>query len=200
MTTSSGDSFGTIVAAGDARQLTETKVRNALKHFTGVVSQIPPMTSALKWQGRKLYELARSGQVVERPARNVRVYSLEYIWGTGWGKPRPKAILHITCSKGTYIRTLCADLGQHLGCGAYMSFLVRTRVGCFRVEDSLTLEEINRAISAGTIERFIVKDEEALADLLPVTVKKGLLNLLNPAQNYTCRGLTSYPPALKKAL
>ncbi len=198
LTTSSGDSFGPIVAAGDARQLTETKIRNALKHFTGVVSQVPPMTSALKWQGRKLYELARSGRVVERPARNVRVHSLKYIWGTGWGKPRPKALLHITCSKGTYIRTLCADLGQHLGCGAYMSFLVRTRAGRFRIEDSLTLEEINSAVSAGTIERFIVKNEEALAVLLPVTVKNGAVKSVKSGSKLYLPGVDKLPAGLEE--
>ena len=198
LTTSTGDSFGTKVAAGDARQITETDVRTALKFFTGVVSQVPPMTSALKWQGRKLYELARSGQVVERPARNVRVHSLEYIWGTGWGCPRPKALLHITCSKGTYIRTLCADLGQHLGCGAHMSFLVRTRAGCFRIEDSLTLEEIPTAVSAGTIESFIVKNEEALAVLSAVTVKNGAIKSVKAGSKLYLPGVEKLPPDLEE--
>lgn len=196
LTTSTGDSFGTKVTAGDARQLTETDIRTALKLFTGVVSQVPPMTSALKWQGRKLYELARSGLVVERPARNVRVHSLKYIWGTGWGNPRPKALLHITCSKGTYIRTLCADLGQHLGCGAYMSFLVRTRAGCFKIEDSLTLEEILAAVSAGTIASFIIKNEEALAAFSAVTVKNGAVKSVKSGSKLYLPGVDKLPPGL----
>ena len=131
----------------------ETKVRNALKDF-GVVSQIRFMTSALKWQGRKLYELARSSQVVERsrPERQG-VFTWNIFGAPRMGQAAPHCYSPYYLFQRHPIRTLCGDLGQHLGCGAYMSFLVRTRSRLLRVEDSLTLEEINRAISAGTMRK-----------------------------------------------
>ncbi len=196
LTTSTGDSFGTKIAAGDARQLTEDELRAALGLFTGIVSQVPPMTSALKWQGRKLYELARSGRVVDRPARTITVHSLEYIWGTGWGSRRPKALLHITCSKGTYIRTLCEDLGQHLGCGAYMSFLVRVRAGSFKIENSHTLEDIKTAVSEGSISNFITQNAEALAAFPAVTVKSGAIKSVASGSKLYLPGVEHMPASL----
>jgi len=173
ITTSTGDSLGRITSRGNATVLTEKAVRSALPAFTGQISQIPPMTSAIKQQGKKLYQLARDGIVVDRPARSVTIYALEYVWGTGWGSPHPRALLHLSCSKGTYVRTLCEDLGAYLGCGAYMSFLVRTRAGIFSISDSVTLEEIKAAIIAGKLQDIIIPMDNALASMPAVIVKKG---------------------------
>lgn len=171
--TSTGDSYGQVTAQVNAAGLTEKTVRESLPAFTGEISQVPPMTSAIKQQGKKLYQLARDGIVVDRPARKVTIYSLEYIWGSGWGTPHPRALLHLSCSKGTYVRTLCEDLGSFLGCGAHMSFLVRTRAGVFNISDSITLEEIKAAaIDCQLIEKVIPMDN--VLDGLPVvTVKNG---------------------------
>ena len=119
---------------------TEAEVRSALPRFTGEIDQIPPMYSAIKVNGQKLYDIARRGGTVEREPRRITIRSLEYL-GMEDGDP----ILRIRCSKGTYIRTLCHDLGQALGCGGCMAALRRTASGSFRVEDARRIADITRA-------------------------------------------------------
>ena len=116
------------------------EVRAALEHFTGELLQLPPMYSAIKQNGKKLYEIARAGGEVERKPRHVTIYRLDC---TGERKDGDFE-LEVECSKGTYIRTLCDDIGRELGCGACMSGLRRTRAGGFDVRDALTLEEIEQ--------------------------------------------------------
>ena len=118
-------------------QITRGELQNVLARFTGELSQVPPMYSAIKIGGRKLYELARQGKEIERPARTVRIFELELLSGSGrdWQ-------LRVHCSKGTYVRTLCHDIGQALGCGACMSSLRRTQAGQFTLRQSLTMERI----------------------------------------------------------
>lgn len=111
----------------------------ALEAFRGEIEQLPPMYSAIKLGGKKLYEIARAGGEVERQPRPVTIYNLECT-----GESEGDFILEVECSKGTYIRTLCDDIGRALGCGACMSGLRRTRAGGFDVKDALTLEEIER--------------------------------------------------------
>jgi tRNA pseudouridine55 synthase len=128
---------------------TEAEVRSALPRFTGEIDQIPPMYSAIKVNGRKLYEIARRGGEVERQPRPVTIYALEHL-GTRDGDH----ILRVECSKGTYIRTLCHDLGQALGCGGCMAALRRTAVGAFRVEDAVKIGAVTRE----TRERLLLVD------------------------------------------
>ena len=115
-------------------------VKAALDAFIGQIEQIPPMYSAVKVNGQKLYQIARRGGEVERAARKITIYSIEHM-GTDGGDH----ILRIRCSKGTYIRTLCHDLGQALGCGGCMAALRRTASGAFRVEDARRIGQISRA-------------------------------------------------------
>jgi tRNA pseudouridine55 synthase len=171
VTTSTGDSFGQVTSQSNASGISEKTVRAALPVFTGVIKQIPPMTSAIKQQGKKLYQLARDGIVVDRAARSVTIYSLEYIWGTGWGGPHPRALLHLSCSKGTYVRTLCEDLGNYLGCGAHMSFLVRTRAGIYNISDSATIEDIRASVTEGKLNDIVIPMENVLAGFPVVVVK-----------------------------
>jgi tRNA pseudouridine55 synthase len=112
-------------------------LESTVHEFLGTYEQIPPMYSALKVNGRKLYELAREGKEVERTARQVTIQSIRLIY-----KDKNRAVIHAACSKGTYIRTLCEDIGQRLGLPATMVFLLRTRVGPFDVSQAVTLEEI----------------------------------------------------------
>lgn len=121
--------------------VTEEQIRQVLSHFQGEISQIPPMYSAIKINGKKLYELARQGKEIERKPRTVVIHklSLEELC-----LEKDEFAIEVTCSKGTYIRSLCHDIGQELGCGAAMKSLVRTRVGNFRLEDALTLEQIEK--------------------------------------------------------
>ena len=133
------------------------EVRAALEHFTGELLQLPPMYSALKVNGKKLYELAREGKTVERKARPVCFYEIEIL-----EMDLPMVRFSVTCSKGTYIRTLCHDIGQKLGCGACMEELTRTASGEYRWEDSITLDEVQKEMEEGILEKRILSISEVL--------------------------------------
>lgn len=149
------------------KRLDEKSVRSAVFTFLGEYDQIPPMYSALKVNGRKLYELAREGKEVERRPRKVRIRELEIL-----DCDLPSVKMRVVCSKGTYIRTLCHDIGDRLGCGGAMEFLVRSRVGIFRIEDALTLGQIKELADQHTIEGVIIKPDAVFADDQAVVVKK----------------------------
>ncbi len=140
ITTATQDSFGEVLQQREAAHLTKGDVAYALARFHGPIMQVPPMVSAVKVGGKRLYELAREGVEVERQPRQViihRVQLLDFRPG-----PNPTAMIDVVCSKGTYIRTLAHDLGEMLQVGAHMSYLVRTRSGSFRLEEAATLEEL----------------------------------------------------------
>ena len=132
------DTTGAVLATSPERP-TLSELEAALGAFRGEIEQLPPMYSALKHNGKKLYEIARVGGEVERKPRPVTIYRLECT-----GERDGDFVLEVECSKGTYIRTLCDDIGRALGCGACMSGLRRTRAGGFDVRDALTIEEIER--------------------------------------------------------
>ena len=132
----------------------EAQVRAAVLGFTGEYDQIPPMYSALKVDGKKLYELARQGKVVERAPRRVIIHGIEIE-----SVELPRVTMTVHCSKGTYIRTLCHDIGQKLGCGACMESLLRVRVGRFPVEESLRLSQIEALRDSGGLAARIVPIE-----------------------------------------
>jgi len=135
--TDTGDDTGTITNSIDCTMPTQSKIEEVLASFLGTIEQVPPMYSAIKVQGKKLYELARAGITVERKARVITIHKINLI------KLDKKSFLFdVTCSKGTYIRSLCLDIGAKINCPATMSFLVRTRVGSFSLDQAFTLEEI----------------------------------------------------------
>lgn len=129
---------------------TEEDVKEAIMGFIGEYQQIPPMYSALKVNGQKLYELARAGKEVERKARTVIIHKIEILQ-----MELPRVHMRVACSKGTYIRTLCADIGEKIGCGGVMAFLKRTRVGEFTAEDAITLSGLQELKDAGKLESCI---------------------------------------------
>lgn len=131
------------------------KVQEAILSFVGGYDQIPPMYSALKVNGKKLYELARAGKEVERAGRRVDISSIEIL-----ETALPRVRFRVCCSKGTYIRTLCHDIGRKLGCGGAMQSLKRTRVGEFCLQDALSLEEIEALKRAGCLEGKLIPVEE----------------------------------------
>ena len=133
----------------------EEDVRSAILSFVGPYDQIPPMYSALKVNGKKLYELAREGQEVERKARRITIHEIRILEIN-----LPEVKLEVTCSKGTYIRTLCHDIGQKLGCGGCMKELLRTRVERFGLEDSIRLGEIAQLQKEGILEEKIIAIDE----------------------------------------
>lgn len=148
-------------------EVSDDEVREAILSFVGEYAQIPPMYSALKVNGKKLYELAREGKTVERKARNVQIFSIEIL---EIALPRVRMSIH--CSKGTYIRTLCHDIGQKLGCGGCMEQLLRTRVGVFELKDTLKLAEIDQLAKQGVVEERIVSVDELFDDYFKVWTKE----------------------------
>lgn len=147
--------------------VTEEQVLEVLPAFWGKIMQIPPMYSALKVNGKKLYEYAREGKVIEREARPVEIYEL-----TVEKIELPRITMTVSCSKGTYIRTLCHDIGQALGCGGCMESLVRTRVGDFHLEQAITLKELEAKRDAGELDSCLVTVEQIFAGLPAVTTRK----------------------------
>ena len=158
ITTDTQDMSGTVLEEKPVNA-TEEQVRETIAGFVGEQMQIPPMYSALKINGKKLYELAREGKTVERKARPVCFYQIEVL-----DIQLPVVQIRVTCSKGTYIRTLCHDIGQKLGCGGCMEQLLRTRVGRFSLEESHTLSEVEQAVSEGTVCKWIYPVENVLAE------------------------------------
>ena len=137
LTTDTQDTTGTVLSELPVT-VTEEDLRAVLPRFTGEIEQIPPMYSAVKVQGRKLYELARKGAEVERKPRAVTIFALELLGQTG----KNEYALRVRCSKGTYIRTLCHDIGAVLGCGGAMSALERTMAAGFTLSEAVTLEQV----------------------------------------------------------
>lgn len=141
-------------------EVTEEAVREAVMSFLGQYDQIPPMYSALKVNGKKLYELARAGKEVERQARAVEILEIQV------EEIRlPRVTMTVSCSKGTYIRTLCYDIGRKLGCGGCMESLLRTRVDRFELSESLKLAEIERLRDEGTLAGHVVPVDGIFQDL-----------------------------------
>ena len=132
--------------------VTREELEAVMRQFLGDYDQIPPMYSALKVQGKKLYELAREGRVIERKPRRVQILGLEL---RGMEEDGIHVHMRVHCSKGTYIRTLCHDIGERLGCGAAMEKLIRTRVGVFKIEDALTLAQVEVCVQNQKIDHLI---------------------------------------------
>lgn len=165
VTTDTQDTTGQVLEVHEAQaaSLSEEQVCRAIQGFVGDYAQIPPMYSALKVNGKKLYQLARAGKEVEREARPVQILELTIL-----EMNLPRVRIRVTCSKGTYIRTLCHDIGNALGCGGCMEHLLRTRVDSFRVEDSLRLSQIEDLRDEGRLDACIVHVEQALAAYEPL--------------------------------
>ena len=130
--------------------ISEDKLNEALSRFVGDIEQIPPMYSAIKVGGKKLYELARRGEEIERKARKINISKLEIMSHDG------DYVLDVACSKGTYIRTLCNDIGDYLTCGGCMSSLRRVKAGVFGIENAHTLAEVQAAADNGTADKLVI--------------------------------------------
>ncbi|MCL5289946.1 MAG: tRNA pseudouridine(55) synthase TruB [Bacillota bacterium] len=191
ITTSSQDAFGEILACQDASGVTPAQLMEILPSFVGNIQQIPPMTSAIKVKGQRLYELERQGKRVEVPTRVVTIYELKIIDSWDWQTPHPRILFDVTCSKGTYVRTLCSDIGKALGCGAYMSFLLRTRVAAFGLESSVTLDAL--AGSAGE-----EGCPEALIPMLQAVQHLPAVEIQPSAQKSVTSGATLYPSGIRQ--
>jgi len=168
--TDSLDVDGTVVEEADASGVTEAEARRALGALVGPQMMVPPMHSAARVDGKRLYDLARKGQEVEREGRPVTVHSAELVaFAPG---PRATALADIRCSKGTYVRTLAEQLGERLGVCAHLSFLVRTAVGAQTLEAATALEELQEAHEAGRLEEEMVPLASALGHLPEVRLSE----------------------------
>ncbi|HEY8353935.1 MAG TPA: tRNA pseudouridine(55) synthase TruB [Methylophilaceae bacterium] len=164
-TTTTGDAEGEILERSGIR-VTEKEFKGVLRKFVGHIEQVPPMYSALKHQGRALYEYARDGVAVERPAREVTIHAIEL---TGFDEDAQHAEIEVVCSKGTYIRTLAEDIGKTLGCGAHLAGLRRLSTGHFRLENAYTLEQLER-MTTEERDALLLGVDAAVADLPEVTL------------------------------
>lgn len=144
----------------------EDRVREVIGSFRGRSLQVPPMYSALKVNGKKLYELAREGKVVERGARPIEIYELEIL-----SMELPEVRIRVSCSKGTYIRTLCADIGDRLGCGGCMKTLLRTKVEDFCIEDAYTLSQIEAIRDRGELGQVVIPVDQIFHRLKKVQIR-----------------------------
>ena len=165
ITTDTLDLSGTISSRSEVT-VSEKEIEKTMLRFVGGYDQIPPMYSALKVNGKKLYELAREGKEIERKPRRVE---LPYIKILEMELPYVRYI--VGCSKGTYVRSLCADIGEQLGCGAAMAELKRTKVGNFFVEESITLDQIAQYAAEGRLEQYVFASDHIVIGCNGATVK-----------------------------
>lgn len=155
--TDTQDITGNILSRNEA-DISEEKFIEAIKSFEGPQEQLPPMYSAIKVNGKKLYDIARKGGEVERKKRSIEISRLEYL-----GREGEEYILDVSCSKGTYIRTLCHDIGQKLGCGACMTYLRRVEAGEFSVDNAVTIEYVQRAADEGRAGELLMPVDRLFA-------------------------------------
>lgn len=164
-TTDTQDISGEVLEEKDPAHLTEEEVRSCIESFIGEYDQVPPMYSALKVNGKKLYELAREGKTVERKSRRVQIHGIRIL-----EMNLPHVRMEVDCSKGTYIRTLCHDIGEKLQVGGCMEELERTKVGRFLKEDAVTLDEVRQKMEQGEGAELFTPLDQIFAELLAVTV------------------------------
>lgn len=165
LVTDTQDISGTVLEKKDVN-VNEEEVLSVIDSFKGNKEQIPPMYSALKVNGKKLYELAREGKEIERKARPITIYEIEVL-----KKEHPEYEIRVVCSKGTYIRTLCHDMGQALGCGGVMTHLTRSGVGEFRIEDTFTLSRLQQLADENKLEEAVVSVEKLFEKFPALRVK-----------------------------
>lgn len=179
--TDTQDTTGTVLSEHEVTA-SEEEVRDAILSFTGPYDQIPPMYSALKVNGQKLCDLARAGKVVERKSRRITIHSIEIE-----DICLPRVTMKVFCSRGTYIRTLCHDIGQKLGCGGAMEKLVRTRSGRFGLEEAYKLSEIQKLSDEGRLEEILMPVETVFEGLLAVQAVGAGQKLLENGNPLECR-------------
>lgn len=174
------DKEGAILREKDTSNISNERIIEVINSFIGESLQIPPMYSALKVNGKRLYEMARQGIEIERQGRKVIIYNIDII-----DISNPEVTIRVECSKGTYIRSLCYDIGEALGCGAYMSFLEREATGVFLKENSVRLEEL----SSDNVKEYIIPIKEVLKEYEELKVNNKFENLLLNGVNINDRAL-----------
>lgn len=173
VSTDTQDISGKVLKKEETENLNADDVAEAIQSFVGEYDQIPPMYSALKVGGRKLYELAREGKCIERKARRVRIHEIRILH-----MELPRVEMEIKCSKGTYIRTLCHDVGEKLGVGGCMESLIRTEAGRFHIGDSIRLEILQEAKEQGKLEQYLIPVDVMFSEYQEIRVDQKLAKRL----------------------
>ncbi len=174
------DAEGAVIRTGDTSTLSLAHIEEVLPDFSGPQMQMPPRYSAIKIQGQPAYKRARAGEDVTMETRAIEIYHLAVLQ---WQAPR--LVLAIECSKGTYIRSLAYDLGERLGCGAYLAALVRTRSGPFLLSESIALEQLAEAIEHGDATRYIFPPDSALQQYPALTLPAAIIERVQHGNAFT---------------
>ena len=193
ITTTTEDASGEVLETKDV-DFSEDKIREVVASFIGKLEQVPPMYSAVKVNGKKLYELAREGKEIERKSRTIEVYDIRICQFL----PPDRVEIDVDCSKGTYIRTLCSDIGKALGCGGHMAELLRTRTGAFSLENAIKLEELKALAEQEKVEDVLLTMEEALKDFPVVKVSEKSAKFLYNGGKIQERFFTEKPASYKE--
>ncbi|MCK4428067.1 MAG: tRNA pseudouridine(55) synthase TruB [candidate division Zixibacteria bacterium] len=178
VTTDTYDQEGKIIQIENDLKISEVEVRRAVESFKGEIWQTPPLYSAIKQKGKKLYQYARAGKQVERKKRKVIIKDVRVL-----EIKLPYVKLKVSCSKGTYIRSLANDIGERLGCGAHLFSLCRTRIGPFELKDALDLEAMEEIRNEDKIGNFLISVEKVLAHIPSVVVKDGFAKRIREGPN-----------------
>jgi tRNA pseudouridine55 synthase len=175
--TDTGDVDGKVLEVKEVPEITEQQLASCLQTFVGEIEQVPPMYSALKHNGKKLYELAREGITVERKARKITIYDIKCLsFADGL------LTLDVQCSKGTYIRTLAEDIGQALKCGATVKELRRTAAGMFKLEDTLTIEQLQAMPTDDALQEILIAVDKPLHAIPAVNISRVDADLVEQGQ------------------
>ena len=193
--TDTQDRTGNVLASADAGNITDQQVREALQNMVGKQLQMPPMFSAKKKDGVPLYKLARNGINVEREPVPINIFSIEFL-----GKEGNEVSFRAHCSSGTYIRTLCHDIGNTLGCGAHMGHLVREQVGSFRIENSISLEDLKTAHADATVTERLHAMDGALDFLPEIKISKKQIQSIVNGVSLSRSCIESYPDEFKPGM
>jgi len=173
ISTDTQDVEGSVLNYSD-KKVKEKDIINVFNQYRGEIYQTPPMYSALKFKGKKLYELARTGVEVEREKRKIYIYDIDVLNI----QDNEKILFSVKCSRGTYIRTLCNDIGEDLGTYGYMSYLIRTVVGSFKISDAVSLETIQKKSEMNKIYDILYPIDYPLSDIEPIYVPNFYYNQL----------------------
>ncbi|MEA1965310.1 MAG: tRNA pseudouridine(55) synthase TruB [Candidatus Aerophobetes bacterium] len=196
VTTNSLDEEGEVLEEKDASSLNRVDVEKLFSQFKGEISQVPPMFSALHWKGNRLYKLARKGIEIKLPPRKIQVYKFKLL--NFISKHHPQAEFEVTCSRGTYIRSLCSDIGKASGYGAYQSSLHRIKIGAFHLNNAKRLEDLEKEIREGKVERILLPLASALPYFPIVKVKRGVEKIIREGRSLYLTHIDCPPPALEK--
>jgi len=193
ITTTTEDASGEVMETKEV-DFNEEKIREVVASFIGKQEQVPPMYSAVKVNGKKLYELAREGKEIERKSRTIEVYDIRIRQFL----PPDRVEIDVDCSKGTYIRTLCSDIGKALDCGGHMAELLRTRTGAFSLENAIKLDELKALAEQEKVETVLLTMEEALEDFPVVKVSEKSQKFLYNGGKIQERFFTEKPVSYKE--